>query len=287
MAVAKNNIFLKLYKLSLPKLWLDIFLPLLIGAAGALNLFGSFNLLSFAITVFAAVIFVFTVNSWIKFFNKDSNLYQLIYYFYFFNNPKRNEVEFKNKFVLITSIILTVIFFILTILSLSINKYLFILIYITILAFLIYIFLQLKRVDSFFDEFLIGLITGPFLISISFIIQVSKFDFAVILISLPISLLMINLRWVSQHKKNYSIRGFKILLLFIYASFAIIFSYFNSIIYLFLFSSIIFVIKKVSIKTNNLFHNNMNEIRNFSRKLYYYNSLLLAALLIIDYISKI
>ena len=287
MAVAEDSIFYKLYKLSLPKLWLDIFLPLLIGAAGALNIFGSFSLLSFFITVFASVIFVFTANTWIKFFNKDSNLYHLIYYFYFYNSPTRNEVKFKNKFLLITSIILTVIFFILTILSLSISKYLFILIYITILAFLIYIFLQLKRVDSFFDEFLIGLITGPFLISISFIIQVSEFDFVVILISLPISLLMINLRWVSQHKKNYSIRGFKVLLLFIYASFAVIFSYFNSIIYLFLFTSIIFVIKKVSIKSNNLFYTNMNEIRNFSRKFYYYNSLLLAALLIIDYILKI
>lgn len=290
MAVDKNSLFYKLYKLSLPKIWLDIFLPLLIGAAAALNIYGRFNLFYFFVTAFTSIIFVFAANSWIKYFIEDSNLYQLVYYFHFNRDFNKEKRKLNKKTLLLISILLTLSFFMIILFSFYISNYLFLIIILTVCLFLIYLFLQLKMIDSFFDEFLIGLITGPLLISISFIIQSSNYNFSIILISLPISLLMINLRWVSQHKKDYSFLGFKVLMLFIYASFALIFSYFNSIIFLFLYISIFFVIRKIysiSQLPNDLFFNNKTGIRVFSRKLYYYSSLLLSALLVIDYILKI
>lgn len=289
MTIDRNSLFYKLYKLSLPRIWLDIFLPLLIGAAAALNIYGSFNLFYFFMTALTSIIFVFAANSWIKYFIEESNLYQLVYYFHFKRDFKKEKNKLNKKTLLLVSILLTMSFFIITLFTIYINRYLFLIIVFTVFLFLIYLFLQLKMIDSFFDEFLIGLITGPLLISISFIIQSSKYNFSIILISLPISLLMINLRWVSQHKKEYSFSGFKILILFIYASFALIFSYFNSIIFLFLYTSIFFVIRKIysiSKLPNDLFFNNKTGIRVFSRKLYYYSSLLLSALLVIDHILE-
>lgn len=297
MEIKKNNFFYKIYQLSTPELWLDLFLPILLGAAISLNLNSQFKLLYFLITAAAFLTFIISANSWIKYFfkisenfQKESNLYQLVYYFYFNSKKKKHKnksINIGNKTLIHTAIITTLLLIIFSVLSIRINQYLLILILTSILLFMIYIYLQIKMIDSFFDELIIGLLSGPLLISISYLIQSGSYDISVIIISLPISLFVINLRWVSQHNRKYSYKGFKVLLLFIYASYAVIFAIFNNILFLFLYISLPIVMYKVNKNKKILYYNSNFNLINFSRKFYYYNAVLLAALLVIDYIIRI
>jgi len=297
MPLNRNSLFYKIYRLSLPELWLDLFLPILLGAAVSLNISSKFNILYFFITAAAFIIFTTAANSWLKYFfalnnERENNidLYQFVYYFYFDSyrrDKQKKEPTFKKNNLLLTAIISTLLLTLFSFFSLQINDHLIILILISILLFLIYIFLQIKIVDSYFDELIIGLLSGPFLTVISYMVQSGDFNISVIIISIPISLLIINLRWVSQHNNLYSLKGFKIFLLLIYGSFAIIFSIFNNVIYLFLFISFPIVLYKLNKNQVKLYQSSNFDIINFSRKLYYYTAVLMSALFVLDYIIRI
>lgn len=297
MSIKKDSLIYKLYRLSLPELWLDLFLPILLGAAISLNLNSEFNIFYFIITAFAFLFFILSANSWIKYFftisdsyEKEITLYQLLYYFHYNYQRKEKLIEkpeLDKKTLLLTAIITTLLLILFAFVTIQINEYMILIIFLSILLFIIYIFLQIKMIDSFFDELIIGLLAGPCLITISYMLQSGGFNISIIFLELPISLLAINLRWVSQHNRYYSFKGFKILLLFIYASFAFIFAIFNNIIFLFLYISLPIVMYKLNIDQNSLYYNSKFEIIDFSRKLYYYTSVLLAALLVFDYIIRI
>ena len=290
MLIKENNLIYKLYHLSLKDLWLDILLPIFIGAALSLNLTSQFNIFYLFITLFALLIFIIAANSWIQYFFDKANLYQFVYHLYF--SKSKNDLILKNlkiekKELFLIAIIASFLTIILAFFTLNISNLLFVLIISSLLLFILYIFLQIKIIDSYFDEFIIGLLGGPILISISYIIHSGEFNLAVILISLPVSLFIINLRWVSQHKNKHSFKGFKVLLLLIYASFALIFSYFNNILFLLMYISLPYVMSKLKNKKNLLTYNKEYKIISFSRKLYYYSTILLIALLILDYITSI
>jgi hypothetical protein len=294
MSIKKDSLIYKLYRLSLPELWLDLFLPILLGAAISLNFNSEFNIFYFIITAFAFLLFILSANSWIKYFftisdsyEKEITLYQLLYYNYYSKEKLINKPELNKKILLLTAIITTLLLILFVFFTIQINEYIILIIFLSILLFIIYIFLQIKMIDSFFDELIIGLLAGPCLITISYMMQSGGFNIAIIFLELPVSLLAINLRWVSQHNRYYSFKGFKILLLFIYASFAFIFAIFNNIIFLFLYISLPIVMYKLKKDQNLLYYNSKFDIIDFSRKLYYYTSLLLAALLIFDYIIRI
>jgi hypothetical protein len=297
MSIKKDSLIYKLYRLSLPELWLDLFLPILLGAAISLNINSEFNVFYFIITVFAFLIFILSANCWIKYFfaindnhEKEITLYQLLYYFYYNYQSKEiltKKLKIDKKNLLLIAIITTLILILFTILTIQINEYIIFIIFLSILLFIIYTFLQIKMIDSFFDELIIGLLAGPCLVTISYMLQSGGFNISIIFLELPISLLAINLRWVSQHNRYYSFKGFKIFLLFIYASFAIVFAIFNNIIFLFLYISLPIVMYKLKKDQNLLYYNSEFNIIDFSRKLYYYTSLLLAALLVFDYIIRI
>lgn len=294
MSIKKDSLIYKLYRLSLPELWLDLFLPILLGAAISLNFNSEFNIFYFIITAFAFLLFILSANSWIKYFftisdsyEKEITLYQLLYYNYYRKEKLINKPELNKKILLLTAIITTLLLILFVFLTIQINEYIILIIFLSILLFVIYIFLQIKIIDSFFDELIIGLLAGPCLITISYMMQSGGFNIAIIFLELPVSLLAINLRWVSQHNRYYSFKGFKILLLFIYASFAFIFAIFNNIIFLFLYISLPIVMYKLKKDQNLLYYNSKFDIIDFSRKLYYYTSLLLAALLVFDYIIRI
>ncbi|ADQ15044.1 hypothetical protein [Halanaerobium hydrogeniformans] len=290
MSIKENTLIYKLYYLSLKDIWLDILLPILLGAALALNLSSQFNIIYLLITLFTLLVFIIAANSWIQYFFDKANLYQFIYQLHFLKNKKKStakyfEIEKKELFliaIIFTLLTITLIFF-----TINISNILFILIISSLLLFFLYIFLQVKIIDSYFDEFIIGLLGGPMLISISYIIHSGEFNLAVILLSLPIALFIINLRWVSQHNNKYSFKGFKVLLLLIYASFALIFSYYNNVLFLLLYISLPFVMTKIKNKENLLSYNKKYKIVSFSRKLYYYSTILLITLLILDYITSI
>ncbi|MFW6281733.1 MAG: hypothetical protein ACOC1O_02925 [bacterium] len=297
MSIKKDSLIYKLYRLSLPELWLDLFLPILLGAAISLNINSEFNIFYFIITAFAFLLFILSANCWIKYFfavsdnsKKEVNLYQLLYYFYYNRRIKEKlikKLKVDKKNLLLIAIITTLILIIFAILTIQINEYIILIIFLSILLFIIYVFLQIKMIDSFFDELIIGLLAGPCLVTISYMLQSGGFNISIIFLELPISLLAINLRWVSQHNRYYSFKGFKILLLFIYASFALVFAIFNNIIFLLLYISLPIVMYKLKKDQNILYYNSEFEIIDFSRKLYYYTSLLLAALIVFDYIIRI
>lgn len=290
MSIKENTLSYKLYYLSLKDLWLDILLPIFLGAALSFNLSSQFNIFYLFITIFALLVFIIAANSWIQYFFDKANLYKFIYQLHFLKNKKQvaaEHLEIEKKELFLIAVIFSLLTLTLVFLSLNISNLLFIVIIISLLLFILYIFLQIKIIDSYFDEFIIGLLSGPMLISISYIIHSAEFNLAVILLSLPVALFIINLRWVSQHNNKYSLKGFKLLLLLIYASFALIFSYFNNILFLLLYISLPYVMNKVKKQADLLSAKKKYKLVSFSRKLYYYSTIMLIALLILDYITSI
>lgn len=285
----KNTLIYEIYRLALPEIWLEIILPLLVGAAAAIKFNGSFNLGWFIINLFNMFLVIIAINSWTIIIDSETNFYQIFYYHRYYPLEKDYDKDIKiitDKKLFLTAILST-LFSILTIILTAWFKSVFLIwiIIFTIALLILYIYLQMQLIESLFDELIVGLINGPLLVLISFIIQTGRISLDPIIVSLPLSVLIVNIRWLYQHKKNYLLKGLQILLLAAYASFALIFAYFNSIIYLILFLTFPYTFYNIKLnKKFYLYYSPEFRIENYALKLYYITAILLSISMLLDYL---
>jgi len=285
----KNTLIYEIYRLSLPEIWLEIILPLVVGAAAALKYSGSFNVGWFLANIVSLFSIVTAVNCWIIIIDPETNFYQLFYYHRYYPSEKdydRDIKILKGKKLFLTAVLST-LFSILTIILIAWFRSGFLIWVVMITAFflLLYIYLQMQLIESLFDEFLVGLINGPALVLMSFIIQAEEISIIPLIVSLPLSILIVNIRWLYQHKEKHLLKGLQILLLAAYASFALIFAYFNSIIYLLLFLTFPYTFYNIKLnKKFYLYYSPDFRIENYALKLYYISAVLLAFSMLLDYL---
>ncbi|MGM0602471.1 MAG: hypothetical protein ACQESS_04085 [Bacillota bacterium] len=285
----KNTLIYEIYRLSLPEIWLEIILPLVVGAAAALKYNGSFNIGWFMANLINIFLVLIAVNSWIIIIDSETNFYQLFYYHRYYPSEKDYDRDIKiiqDKKLFLTAVLSTLFSILALILTAWFRSvFLIWIIMITAVLLLMYIYLQMQMIESLFDEFLVGLINGPALVLMSFVIQTGEISIIPLIVSLPLSILIVNIRWLNQHKENYLLKGLQILLLAAYASFALIFAYFNSIIYLLLFLTFPYTFYNIKLnKKFYLYYSPDFRIERYALRLYYISAVLLSFSMLLDYL---